>query len=403
MPLSQSPKPVNVAPADTTPVWRLAASGKATPLRSTTAAPRNEGTPSLPGPTPAKQHRFHLLDAIRGVAAVLVAARHAPPLAHLFPESFLAVDLFFALSGFVIAASYEHRLRTRMSVRTFTIARILRLYPLYLIGTVLGAAMLFTHNLARHLPLMSVPEIVTLLSALVFLPVFSTPLAMIFPLDPAAWSLFFEIVANIFYAFLVRHRVAMSGMLVAIAAISFAALARMSLLHHQDFDIGWNRMTFPIGFARVGYSFPIGVLLYRLYATRFRLHLSRISSPLVSIVVLLLVTLCLTATLPASFRPIYDLCMAVVALPVLVFVGACCGVGRRSAAVCAFLGDLSYPLYVLHETALFLFFLVQLRLHLPGSPMLWSALILLLFLPVAWAAGRFYDAPVRRYAAAKFS
>ena len=77
-------------------------------------------------------HRFVLLDGIRGLAAVAIAHRHA----EVFfgrPEasSYLAVDLFFALSGFVLAHAYGERLANgQMNPLNFMKARFLRLYPL---------------------------------------------------------------------------------------------------------------------------------------------------------------------------------------------------------------------------------------------------------------------------------
>ena len=54
--------------------------------------------------------KFHTLDGIRGIAALLIVSRHVPYLQIDTPESFLAVDVFFVLSGFVIANAYDGRL-----------------------------------------------------------------------------------------------------------------------------------------------------------------------------------------------------------------------------------------------------------------------------------------------------
>src|ERR1039458_3367376 len=78
--------------------------------------------------------RFHLLDAMRGIAAILVVLYHIPSIfKHTldFPNSILAVDFFFCLSGFVIAFSYEQRLRDHLNFRDFMVVRLTRLYPLF--------------------------------------------------------------------------------------------------------------------------------------------------------------------------------------------------------------------------------------------------------------------------------
>jgi peptidoglycan/LPS O-acetylase OafA/YrhL len=94
---------------------------------------------------PSKNHRFLFLDALRGIAALLIVLYHAPKyLGRALPHysAFLAVDLFFVLSGFVIAFSYENRLLRGLSFRSFVAARLVRLYPVYLLGTVVGFVLL---------------------------------------------------------------------------------------------------------------------------------------------------------------------------------------------------------------------------------------------------------------------
>ena len=91
-----------------------------------------------------KQHRrvFGTLDGLRGIAALAVVTRHVPDhtFRELLPGSALAVDLFFVLSGFVLAHSYTERLRDEMGAMEFMRIRIIRLYPLYILGTALVMA-----------------------------------------------------------------------------------------------------------------------------------------------------------------------------------------------------------------------------------------------------------------------
>jgi hypothetical protein len=73
---------------------------------------------------------------------------------HLFHRSFLAVDLFFLMSGLVIARSYEARLlKDEMSFFAFVRTRLVLLYPLYIVGTVLG----FIYTIAKSSVLMAQP------------------------------------------------------------------------------------------------------------------------------------------------------------------------------------------------------------------------------------------------------
>ena len=91
---------------------------------------------------------FHTLDGLRGVAALFVAMRHT----NLFHRAgihggYLAVDLFFVLSGFVIAHAYERRLASGLSVGRFMAARYLRLWPVYVLGAALGLIAALMHAL----------------------------------------------------------------------------------------------------------------------------------------------------------------------------------------------------------------------------------------------------------------
>jgi peptidoglycan/LPS O-acetylase OafA/YrhL len=105
----------------------------------------------------ARPH-FNTLDGIRGLAAILVVIFHAEQFfgARPFPKSYLAVDVFFLLSGAVVANAYEHRLQSDMSLARFTWLRIVRIYPLYLLGTVLGvvAVIVAGSKLDASLPLL---------------------------------------------------------------------------------------------------------------------------------------------------------------------------------------------------------------------------------------------------------
>lgn len=83
------------------------------------------------------QNRFEALDSLRGICALLVAMFHLMSSGYLVNNSFiknswLFVDFFFVLSGFVIASSYRNKLENGYSVSRFMILRLGRVYPLHL-------------------------------------------------------------------------------------------------------------------------------------------------------------------------------------------------------------------------------------------------------------------------------
>ena len=94
----------------------------------------------------AERNRFVTLDALRGIAAIGVMLYHSMPDSPLvIPGGYLAVDLFFVLSGFVIALTYEDKLRDGMTPREFLALRAIRLWPMLLVGAGLGIALYGGH------------------------------------------------------------------------------------------------------------------------------------------------------------------------------------------------------------------------------------------------------------------
>lgn len=88
--------------------------------------------------------RFEILDGLRGVAAMIVVAFHlfetysVGPKYQIVNHGYLAVDFFFVLSGFVIGYAYDDRW-TRMSIWNFFTRRLIRLQPMVILGTLIGA------------------------------------------------------------------------------------------------------------------------------------------------------------------------------------------------------------------------------------------------------------------------
>jgi peptidoglycan/LPS O-acetylase OafA/YrhL len=84
------------------------------------------------------------LEGLRGLAALLVALFHAyvygrwgglPAQWGVLAQAWLFVDLFFVISGFVMAAAYGDRLRTPAMLASYMVRRFFRLYPLHLATT----------------------------------------------------------------------------------------------------------------------------------------------------------------------------------------------------------------------------------------------------------------------------
>ena len=360
---------------------------------------------AIPIPTPPEKHRFHLLDALRGLAALMVVTYHAPlalrPYITQFPNSFLAVDFFFCLSGFVIAFSYERRLLKNLTPGSFISLRLIRLYPLYLIGTII--VLLRTPLNAGRLQLMhSDPRAfaVLVLASLFFIPAFwSSPASgYIYPFNVPAWSLGYELLANLVYAVIVKLRHS-KALLAAICFVGFLPLLYAGL-HRADLDQGAGPGDFLFGVARVGFSFPAGILIFHLFRGRF-FQARKWTNVIFTVAITTVMIAGLAFHSSVTRSSIIQLVFIAVISPGLVFFGAKTIVPPAFNKICAVLGDMSYPLYVL-----------QAGFMLPtlGSPRLlhWMQghgaathvlfpLYCLSLGAFAWAVGHYVDVPVRKW------
>ena len=96
----------------------------------------------------ASKPRYEILDGLRGVAAVFVLVYHLCEThiglgaAHPLNHGYLAVDFFFALSGFVMGYAYDDRW-DRMTTWGFFKRRLIRLHPMVICGSVIGALLFY--------------------------------------------------------------------------------------------------------------------------------------------------------------------------------------------------------------------------------------------------------------------
>ena len=128
---------------------------------------------------------------LRGIAALCVLGLHVEWIYNLSPrlfaKSYLAVDLFFMLSGYVMARTYEPRMAQGLAPLRFLLTRYRRLWPVMAIGCLIGLPKLFvdTPN----------PAVFTAAATLnlLLLPLPWKELA--FPMNIPAWSIFLELAA----------------------------------------------------------------------------------------------------------------------------------------------------------------------------------------------------------------
>ncbi|MGE0225323.1 MAG: acyltransferase family protein [Acetobacteraceae bacterium] len=323
--------------------------------------------------------RLHGLDALRGFAAVAVVLYHytawfghdgdphvAPGPSAVFGRGHFGVELFFVISGFVIFMTLD---RTE-SLRAFIVARVLRLYPGFLacmavtllVTAALDPAPLSPGRLLANLTM--APEL------------FGTR-----PIDGSYWSLLYEFV---FYALAAlcclvlgcrRPEIPCAIWLAAALTIRLSGL-NLACKPLEQLTAAW--------FAHL---FIIGIMLFRIHAGR------------ATVLTWLLLLLALETALFGPHFVFQPTPRIVYGGIILGFAGlvwfaatpAGCALAVRPLRV---LGQISYPLYLVHQAA---GFLVIARLEAAGFTA--DAAIgtaILLSVGVAWVIHRGVERPAQR-------
>jgi len=358
-------------------------------------------------PITAQPH-YPILDGLRGVAALLVVAFHlfeAHATSHLdqvINHGYLAVDFFFLLSGFVIGYAYDDRW-SQMTLGNFFTRRLVRLQPMVVMGTVIGAALFYFQASPLYPPIGTTSGwMVVLLTVLgsLMLPI---PPALdvrgwneTYPLNGPAWSLFFEYVVNILYALVVRKFPNWAlGLLVFLAA---AALVHLGVTSSQgDVIGGWSLDTtqLHIGFSRVMYPFFAGLLLFRVARLR------QVRNAFLWCSLLVIAALVMPRVGGSEhlwLNGLYDSLSIIFVFPLIIFLAAS---GELTTAyekkICRLLGDISYPIYITHYPLIYLYTAWVHDEKIPaGCGLLVAAAVFLVAVLVAYACLKLYDEPIRR-------
>ncbi len=282
------------------------------------------------------------LDALRAVAALCVVVMHTsaiwPGGRRTMGSAYLAVDFFFLLSGFVMARTYEGRMSAgTIGAGGFMALRYRRLWPTMGIGAALSLPFLWRDvgDPARFLG--------AALPNLLMLPTFVT--RELFSLNTPAWSIFLELVANLIHVVLL-HRLSQRSLAVLVAVLGMAVAG--CGVWFGNLDLGSQATNMAGGFARVGFSYGLGLLLWRW-------HRDRPPFPVPGTVALLAMPVLFAGATEWMFGGWrFDLGFVLVGGPLLLWGGLALArtTGARVQAVCMAAGALSFPLYAVHYPVL---------------------------------------------------
>lgn len=376
----------------------------------------------------ASKPRYAILDGLRGVAALVVILFHGFETYIPFfgtqhiNHGYLAVDFFFVLSGFVIGYAYDDRW-DRMSTWSFFKRRLIRLHPMVVAGTLFGACLFFFGE-SDYFSLIGGTEpwkfFLCIVLGLLMIPA-GTGLDIrgwgeTNSLNGPNWSLTFEYIGNILYAFVLRRLpTVVLGMLCVASAFLTMNLALgwdvFGFFAQPKYDVigGWSITPdqMYVGFSRLLYPFLCGLLISRLLP-KFITKENPSGSPLgirggfwwASLLLVVLFAVPQIGGKSCVADGLYQVFAIVVMFPVIVLIGAGSKTtDKRSAKWCETLGNLSYPLYITHFPLMYMQ-MAWVSSH-KDSPV-WHHVvlnlgILLVAIGIAWAFLKLYDEPVRAW------
>jgi peptidoglycan/LPS O-acetylase OafA/YrhL len=359
---------------------------------------------SPPAAGKSSKTRLPILDGLRGVAAMIVVAYHifdSDPVNRV-NHGYLAVDFFFMLSGYVMGYAYDDRW-DRMTIGSFIRRRLVRLHPMVVIGSIIGALCFYfgASSLFQIVDHTSLAMLVlsTVLGALLIPSVKSMDVrgwGESYPLNGPEWSLFFEYIANVAYAFWLRKfRLRSLGILSAVLACLLACVIVTS--ETGSVGCGWLFTGDHLwkGMVRLLFPFVTGLFLFRLGKTIAVKHAMLFTS------LALLVALPMPRVGPEAMpwlNGLYECLILIILLPLILLVGAGSQPTTRFGdKVCNFLGELSYPLYLVHYPIHYVFYG-----WLSDNKPTWSVkapvaiAVYLSSLVLGYVVMRFVDTPIRK-------
>ena len=373
-------------------------------------------TLSAPLPADGTRPHYHLLDGLRGVAALLVLWYHVfegyafaagTDMIGTVNHGYLAVDFFFVLSGFVIGYAYDGRWSQGFTFSRFALRRLVRLHPLVVAGALVGCAAFFLQGgvtwSGSHVATSAV--MLALLAAMFMIP--AVPGCTwevrgngeMYPLNGPCWSLFFEYVGNVLYALLLRRLPTWAlGVLSLVLSLTLCWFAMTDVSGYGSLGVGWtlDGMNFAGGLLRMACPFTVGLFVARV----FRPVKVRGAFWICTLVLAVLFHVpYLEGGGAVTANGVFESVCIVAVFPLLLWLAASGQTTDRwSTAVCRFAGDVSYPLYIVHYPVMYLFYAWLIRTQQYTFAATWPVAVGVMVLNVvlAYALLRLYDLPVRR-------
>lgn len=337
------------------------------------------------------RHSFQTLDALRGAAALVVVAHHNNSMFSWRPHhGYLAVDLFFVLSGFVLSYAYQDRLDRGWPTIKFLKARVIRLAPLYLLALLFGFVLAALSGKYAALHLSWAEQLEYFGIGCFLLPIYSLkhPELPMFPYSGVSWTLFLEFLINVVHGFWLRR---LSNRVLAGLILLSALLLSASVIHYKNENAGsdWASLLTG-GVPRIAFSYLCGMMLFRLWRLRAEGQIARRVSP-----VFLIFLTGVTLVVPTPHEAITALAMTLIWLPLLVYLSALNEPGELTKVSFGLLGTASYAIYLFHVP-----FFLAVSMVWSGAKLhpAWAGYVIAFALVLmSLLVDKVYDTPVRSW------
>lgn len=307
-------------------------------MASAAAEPAAEPAPKPHAP------RLSQLDGLRGIAAFMIMLYHAEIVYRghgPFLRGYLYVDLFFLLSGFVLAVSTEKKLNAGIGPIEFTWGRYKRLYPLVAVG--IGVALVRAVWIGMADPLTLLLWVALDLAMIPSL----TGSGPFYRYNGPQWTLFWELAANFVHALVLKK--VPTKVLPFLAAAMCAWLVYEVRKHGSD-TMGVSALTQDTWWTpipRVAFPYILGVWFGRKYKEGFRTP----GLPWPLALLLPIAGIMCVPYLPLSHAT-GDLVFVILFVPVMMWNVVVCRPPAALMPAMDWLGNFSLPLYCVHLTIL---------------------------------------------------
>lgn len=368
---------------------------------------------------------YALLDGLRGVAALLVVWYHifegyqfgsGAPIIKEINHGYLAVDFFFILSGFVISYAYDDRWGKSLNICNFFKRRLIRLHPMVAMGAIVGLFMFVLQGgVAWNGNHASVTAMITVLFCTIFL-IPAKPGCWyeirgngeMFPLNGPTWSLFFEYIGNILYAILIhRFKTKTLAAIATILSILLTYFTVTDICGYGMFGVGWtfDGLNFWGGLLRMLCPFTIGMLMSRIFRQGKQPKIRGAFWICTLILLLLFYVPYIKSEGNLSLNGVFEAACIIFVFPTIVWIGAC-GIttDRHSTRIYNFLGDISFPLYIIHYPFMYYYYawLIDKQLFTLGQTWPEALITCGVSILVAWLCLKTYDISLRKWLTMRF-